>query len=172
MDRRKGIVTLAGNPMTLLGPELKPGDPAPAFTVVDADLKPVGLGDLGGGVRLLSAVPSLDTPVCELQTKRFHQEAAALPPEVTIATISMDLPFAQKRFCATHGIDRIRVLSDYKDASFGLAYGVLIEEVRLLARSIFVIGPDDVVRYVEIVPEVGTHPDYDRALAAVRSLAG
>ncbi len=172
MDRRKGVVSLGGNPMTLVGPELKPGDPAPAFSVVDADLRPVGLGDLGSGVRLLSVVPSLDTPVCELQTKRFHEAAAALPEGVAIATISMDLPFAQKRFCATHGIDRIRVLSDYKEASFGLAYGVLIEEVRLLARALFVIDPADVIRYVEIVPEVGTHPDYDRALAAVRSLAG
>lgn len=167
MQERKGIVTLKGNPMTLLGPALGPGDRAPAFAVVDGGLAPVGLGDFAGKRKLISVVPSLDTPICELQTKRFHEEAAKLPEDVAVLTISMDLPFAQSRFCTTHGIQKIHVLSDYRDAAFGLAYGVLIKEVRLLARSIFVVDARDVIRYVQIVPEVSSHPDYDAALAAV-----
>lgn len=168
MQERTGIVTLRGNPMTLLGPQLKVGDRAPEFSVVDGGLQPVHLADFRGKTKLISVVPSLDTPICELQTQRFHAEAAKLPADVAVLTISMDLPFAQTRFCSTHGIEKIRVLSDYRDASFGLAYGVLIKEVRLLARSIFVVGSDDVVRYQQIVPEVGSHPDYDAALAQVR----
>lgn len=168
MEERKGIVTLKGNPMTLLGPALKPGDAAPPFTLADGALSPVRLEDFRGKVKLISVVPSLDTPICELQTKRFHEEAAKLPESVAVLTISMDLPFAQSRFCTTHGIGRIRVLSDYRDGSFGLAYGVLIKEVRLLARAIFVVGTDDRIRYLQIVPEVATHPDYEASLAAVR----
>ncbi len=171
MQERSGVVTLSGNPFTLLGPELGPGDPAPAFTVVNQDLAPVTLADSAGKTRLISVVPSLDTPICELQTKRFHEEAARLPESVAVLTISMDLPFAQQRFCTTHGIDRIQVLSDYRDASFGAAYGVLIKELRLLARSIFVVDPDDVIRYVQIVPEVTDHPDYGAALRAVAAAA-
>ena len=168
MQERTGLVTLMGNPVTLLGPALSIGQRAPEFTVHDGSLKPVRLGDFAGKVKLLSVVPSLDTPVCELQTKRFHAEAAKLPAGVAILTLSMDLPFAQSRFCTTHGIEKIRVLSDFQDASFGLAYGLLIKEVRLLARAILVLGADDVIRYQEIVPEVSNHPDYDAALAAVR----
>jgi len=168
MTERKGVVTLQGNPMTLLGPALKAGDRAPAFSVVDGSLTPVGLQDFAGKRKLISVVPSLDTPICELQTKRFHAEAAKLPDEVAVLTVSMDLPFAQSRFCTTHGIDKIRILSDYQAASFGTAYGVLIKEVRLLARSIFVVDQKDVIRYVQIVPEVTEHPDYDAALTAIR----
>ncbi|GAB4260124.1 MAG: thiol peroxidase [Deferrisomatales bacterium] len=167
MQERPGVVTLKGNPVTLLGPELRPGDRAPDFTVVDGSLQPVRLGDFAGKVKLISVVPSLDTPICELQTKRFHEEAARLPDEVAVLTVSVDLPFAQSRFCTTHGIDKIRVLSDYKDTSFGLAYGVLIKEVRLLARAIFIVDADDAVRYVQLVPEVSQHPDYEAALAAL-----
>lgn len=168
MQERTGIVTLKGNPMTLLGPALRAGDPAPDFTVFDGGLAPVRLGDFRGKVKLISVVPSLDTPICELQTKRFHQEASKLGPGVEVLTISMDLPFAQARFCTTHGIEKIRVLSDFHDANFGASYGVLIKEVRLLARSIFVADAEDRIRYVQIVPEVTEHPDYDAALAAVR----
>ena len=168
MTERKGVVTLQGNPMTLLGPTLRVGDPAPGFTVVDGKLAPVTLQDFAGKKKLISVVPSLDTPICELQTKRFHEEAARLPGGVAVLTVSMDLPFAQNRFCTTHGIDKIRVLSDYQSASFGMAYGVLIKEVRLLARAIFVVDAKDVIRYLQVVPEVGTHPDYDAALKAVR----
>lgn len=168
MQERPGIVTLMGNPVTLLGPALGVGDAAPGFTVLDGGLQPVTLADFAGKTKLISAVPSLDTPVCELQTVRFHQEAANLPDSVAVLTVSMDLPFAQGRFCSTHSIDKIRVLSDHRDAAFGLAYGVLIKEARLLARSVFVVGPDDAVRYVQIVPEVSQHPDYDAVLAQVR----
>lgn len=166
---RTGVVTLKGNPVTLVGPELKAGDAAPDFVLADKTLSPVKLSDFAGKVVLISVVPSLDTPICELQTVRFHDEAAALPENVAILTVSMDLPFAHGRFCSLHGIDRIVSLSDYMTADFGKAYGVLIKEVRLLARAIFVIGADGKIKYVETVKEVGTHPDYDKALAAVKS---
>lgn len=168
MRERPGIVTLRGNPVTLCGPELSAGDKAPDFTVLDASLSPVHLSDFAGKTKLISAVPSLDTPVCEMQTRRFNEEVTKLPESVAVLTISMDLPFAQSRFCSTHGIEKVRVFSDHKDASFGLAYGILIKEVRLLARSIFVVDPSDTLRYVEIVSEVSNHPDYEAALAAAR----
>lgn len=168
MQERPGVITLKGNPVTLLGPALKVGDKAPGFKLLDGALQPVSLGDFAGKTKLVSVVPSLDTPICELQTIRFHQEAAKLPDDVAVLTVSMDLPFAQARFCSTHGIDKIKVVSDFQDGSFGAGYGVLIKEVRLLARAIFVVGKDDVVRYVEVVPEVATHPNYDAALAAAR----
>lgn len=168
MQERTGLVTLRGNPVTLLGPALKVGDTAPGFTVLDGSLQPVTLKDFTGRTKLISVVPSLDTPICELQTKRFHAEAAKLPDSVAVLTVSMDLPFAQSRFCTTHGIEKIRVLSDFHDANFGLAYGVLLKEVRLLARSIFVVDAADRIKYLQIVPEVGEHPDYDAALAAAR----
>jgi thiol peroxidase len=167
MQERTGVVTLRGNPVTLLGPQLRVGDRAPDFAVVDGSLHPVRLADFQGKTKLISVVPSLDTPICELQTQRFHEEAAKLPANVEVLTISVDLPFAQSRFCTTHGIQKIRVLSDYRDVAFGLAYGLLIKEVRLLARAIFVLGQDDVIRYLEIVPEVGSHPNYEAALAQV-----
>jgi len=170
-QQRKGIVTLRGNPVTLLGPELKPGDRAPEFTVVDADFKPVRLSDSKGKARLISVVPSLDTSVCSAQTKRFNDEVAKLPDNVAVLTISMDLPFAQKRFCAAEKVDRVQVLSDHVKREFGLAYGVLIEEMGLLARAVFVVGRDDRVAYVQIVPEVAQQPDYDAALAAALAAA-
>ncbi len=140
--------------------------------MLDAGLNPVTLADFAGKAKLIASVPSLDTPVCELEAKRFHQEASRLPDGAAVLVISMDLPFAQGRFCSTHGIERIRVLSDHRDASFGSAYGVLIKELRLLTRAVFVVDPEDRVRYVEIVPEVTEHPDYGAALEAVRALAG
>jgi thiol peroxidase len=152
--------------MTLIGPELKAGDPAPDFSVVDGSLKPITLGDTGATTRIFSVVPSLDTPVCDAQTKRFNEESLKLPG-VDIYTVSMDLPFAQKRFCNSFAVDHIKMLSDHRDGSFGEAYGTLIKELRIHSRAIFVIGPDNKIRYVEYVPEVGSHPNYEAVLAAV-----
>ena len=163
-QERKGAVTFKGNPLTLIGPEIKVGDQAPDFQVIGGDLSVVTLQNFKGKTKLVSVVPSLDTPVCDQQTRRFNEEAGKLPADVALLTISMDLPFAQKRFCSTAGIDKIKLLSDHRDASFGQAYGVLIKELRLLARSIFVMGPDDKVQYVEYVKEVTNHPNYDSVL--------
>ncbi|MEW6001603.1 MAG: thiol peroxidase [Nitrospirota bacterium] len=157
---RKGIVTMKGNPLTLLGPELKVGDRAPDFTVLDTDLKEVSLKDFAGKIKIISATPSLDTPVCDAQARRFNQEAAQLSGDVIVLNISMDLPFAISRFCTTAGIDKIKVLSDHRDASFGNSFGVLIKELRLLSRSIFVIDKNDVIKYKEIVPELKALPDF------------
>ena len=167
---RAGATTLKGNPMTLIGPELKPGDKAPDFSVVDNALKPVSLKDTGNTVRIFSVVPSLDTPVCDAQTKRFNEEAASLPG-VEIFTLSMDLPFAQKRWCGAFGVDKVKMLSDHKDGSFGSNWGTLIKELRIESRAIFVLNKDNSVRYVEYVKEVGDFPNYDAALAAARSAA-
>jgi thioredoxin-dependent peroxiredoxin len=163
-------VTFKGNPMTLVGPELKVGDAAPDFSVVDNGLAPVNLASYAGKVKIISAVPSLDTPVCDTETRRFNQEAAGLPAEVALLTISLDLPFAQKRWCGAAGIDRVITLSDYRDRSFGLAYGVLIDELKLLSRSIFVVDGSNTIRYIQHVPEVTQEPDYAAVLAAVREL--
>lgn len=169
---RKGIVTFAGNPLTLTGDEVKAGGKAPSFTVLDKDLSEVKLSDFAGKVKIISVTPSLDTPVCDLQAKKFNEEAGALGDKVSVINISMDLPFAIARFCSAAGIEKIRTLSDHRDASFGNAYGVLIKELRLLTRSIFVIDQSDVIRYIEIVPEITNQPNYDRALAEARKLVG
>lgn len=165
---RAGATTMRGNPLTLIGPELKAGDTAPDFAVVDSGLKPVGLKDTGSSVRIISVVPSLDTPVCDAQTKRFNEEAAKLPG-VDIITVSMDLPFAQKRWCGAFGVDKVKMLSDHKDASFGSNYGTLIKELRIESRAIFVIDSRNQIRHVEYVKEVADHPNYEAALAAARN---
>ena len=157
--------------MTLLGPELKAGEKAPEFQCVDDSLKPVTLAATGGGVRIFSVVPSLDTPVCDAQTKRFNDEAAKLP-NVSFYAVSMDLPFAQKRWCGAFGVDRVKMISDHRDGSFGQAYGTLIKELRIMSRAIFVVDKDNVVRHVEYVKEVADQPDYDSVLGAVKSLSG
>lgn len=163
-------VTFKGNPVTLVGPELKVGDAAPNFSVVDNALGQVTLANYDGKVKIVSAVPSLDTPVCDTETRRFNQAAASLPGEVVVLTISADLPFAQKRWCAAAGIDKVVTLSDYRDRSFSLAYGVLIEELKLLSRSIFVIDQKNVIRYIQHVPEVTQEPDYDAVISAAKQL--
>lgn len=170
MTERTGIITFKGNPMTLLGPELKVGDKAPDFTVADNGLAPVTLAGSAGKIRVISAVPSLDTPVCDTETRRFNQEAAALPDNVVVLTVSLDLPFAQKRWCGAAGIERVTTLSDYRDRSFGLAYGVVIKELMLLSRAIFVIDAGNTIRYIQIVPEVTSEPDYAAVLKTVRDL--
>lgn len=165
---RAAATTLMGNPMTLMGPELKPGDPAPDFSVIDSSLKPVHLADTAGKTRIFSVLPSLDTPVCDAQTRRFNEEAGKLS-DVDIYTVSMDLPFAQKRFCNSFALDNVKMLSDHRDASFGQNYGTLIKELRILSRAIFVVGPDNKLKHVEYVPEVSNFPDYEAALNAARS---
>jgi thiol peroxidase len=154
--------------MTLIGPELKPGDAAPDFDVIDNSLQRVTLQSTGSKVRVFSVVPSLDTPVCDAQTKRFNEEAAKLD-SVDIFTVSMDLPFAQKRWCGAYGIDNVKMLSDHRGGSFGEHYGTLIKELRIESRAIFVVDAQNKLRYVEYVKEVADHPNYDAALAAVRS---
>lgn len=170
MMERKGLVTVHGNPLTLEGQEIKVGDMAPNFEVVGNDLQPVKFSSYNGRVLILLSVPSLDTPVCDLETRRFNAEAAQLGPEIAVLTISMDLPFAQKRWCGTHGVDRVVTLSDHRTAGFGLAYGVLIKELRLLARAALVIDKQGVIQYQEIVPELGQEPNYEAILEVTRKL--
>lgn len=168
---RSQAVTLKGNPLTLIGPELKVGDRAPDFEAVDRDLRPLSLADTEGRVRVFSVVPSLDTPVCDTQTRRFNKEAADLPG-VRIYTVSMDLPFAQSRWCSLADVDKVVMISDYQTGSFGENYGTLIKELRLNSRAIFVVDAEGVIRYREYVKEVGSHPDYEAALSAARAVAG
>lgn len=165
---RPGATTLKGNPLTLVGPELKAGDPAPEFEVVDKTLQAVTLASTGDGVRVFSVVPSLDTPVCDMQTKRFNEEAAKLP-NIKIYTVSMDLPFAQSRWCGAFGVDNVKMLSDHRAGSFGSGYGTLIKELRIESRAIFVVGSDNKLAHVEYVKEVADHPNYEAALAAAKS---
>ena len=167
---RAGATTLKGNPLTLIGPELKAGDTAPDFTLTDNGLKAVTLKDTGNGVRIISVVPSLDTPVCDAQTKHFNEAAAGLPG-VDILTVSMDLPFAQKRWCGAFGVDKVKMLSDHKDGSFGSNYGTLIKELRIESRAIFVVDRHNTIKHAEYVKEVADHPNYETALAAARSAA-
>ena len=172
MEERKGIIAMKGKPLTLIGPDIKVGDKAPDFTVLNGELLDVKLSDFSGKTKVISVTPSLDTPVCDLQARRFNHEAALLPAEVVVLNISMDLPFAISRFCTVAEIDRVTALSDHQDASFGNAYGVLIKELRLLARSIFIIDKNNILRYKEIVPEQSEHPAYDKALEALNNVTG
>jgi len=169
MERKK-IVTFMGNPVTIAGPELKAGDRAPEFRVLDSGMQEKGLRDFDGKIKIISVTPSLDTPVCDLQARRFNQELDSLPADVAVLNISVDLPFAIKRFCTTAGIDKVQAFSDHRETGFGTAYGVLWKEARLLARAIFIIDRDNIIQYVELVPEITHHPDYDKALDAVKKL--
>jgi len=159
---------LQGKEVSLAGPELKPGDKAPNFSVVDSTLQAVDLTGTGKGMRIFSVVPSLDTPVCDAQTKRFEEEAVKLD-DVKIYTISMDLPFAQKRWCGNFGINKVTMLSDHRSGSFGENYGTLIPDVRIESRAIFVVDDSNVLRHVEYVKAVGDHPDYEAALKAAKA---
>lgn len=163
-------ITFHGNPLTLIGNEVKAGDQAPDFTVLANDLTAVTLNDSNGSVRIISVVPSLDTPVCDQQTRRFNEEASKLD-NVKILTISADLPFAQSRWCGAAGIDKVQTLSDHRDLFFGEAYGVIIKELRLLTRAVFVVAHDNRVVYAEYVPEVTDHPNYEAALEAAHQAA-
>ena len=170
MEKRTGVVTFAGGPVTLVGPEVKVGQAAPDFTLLDNGLAPKTLKDFAGKVKVISVVPSLDTGVCDAQTRWFNQDATKLSDDVLVLTVSMDLPFAQKRWCGAAGVENVVTLSDHKDASFGTAYGFLIDELRLLTRGIVVIGKDDKVAYVEYVPEVTHAVNFDAAVDAVKKL--
>jgi thiol peroxidase len=169
-EERQGLIAFKGGPMTLLGPEVKVGDRAPDFKAVDNGMQLATLDSFRGKVKIITSVPSLDTPVCDMETRRFNEEAGKLPDNVVVLTVSMDLPFAQKRWCAAAGVEKVKTLSDYQSRSFGLAYGVIIKELQLLARAVFIVDDQDIVRYVEIVPEVTKEPDYDRVLNAVKAL--
>lgn len=172
MGERTGIITFEGNPLTLIGPEIKVGDTAPDFTVTANDLSPATLSDFSGKVLVIASVPSLDTPVCDMETRRFNTEASSLGDEVKILTVSMDLPFAQARWCGAAGIEAVQTLSDHAQASFGENWGALIKELRLLTRAVFVIGKDGKVAYVQYLKEITEEPDYEAALKVVRELIG
>jgi len=169
MKERTDAAKFKGSPVTLLGPELRIGDKAPDFQVVDADLKPVRLSDFKGKIKIICTVPSLDTPVCDAETRRFNQEAAQFPDNVVVLTISLDLPFAQKNWCAAAGVERVTTLSDYQERSFGPAYGVLIKELMLLSRAVFIVDAEDRLTYIQYVPEVTAEPDYAAVLASLTS---
>jgi len=170
MVERKGIVTFQGSPLTLLGEEPALGMPAPEFQALDVELKPVGLGSFKGKICVLCSVPSLDTPVCDMETKRFNQEAVNLGQDVEVVVVSMDLPFAQRRWCTGAGVDRVRTVSDHRDASFGLAYGTLIKELRLLTRAVFVVDRNGVLTYSQWVKEITKEPDYEEVLEAIERI--
>ena len=170
MEKRTGVVTFAGNPIALLGKEVKVGDKAPAFTLLDNGLGEKTLADYTGKVKVISVVPSLDTGVCDAQTRWFNQNVSKLGENVVVLTVSVDLPFAQKRWCGAAGIDQVETLSDHRDLSFGENYGFILEGLRLLSRGIVVIDKDDVVRYVEYVPEVTSAVNFDAAEAATKEL--
>jgi len=170
MMERTGLVTFGGNPMTLVGPELKVGDDAPDVEVVDNDLQPVRLSTYKGKVAIVAAVASLDTGTCDVETRRFNQEIGKLGDDVVVLTVSMDLPFAQKRWCGAAGVETVKTFSDHRSAAFGEAWGVLMKELRLLARAVFVVDRKGDIQYVELLGEVGDEPDYDAALKAAKEL--
>lgn len=170
MQERTGVITIKGNPLTLVGAELKVGDKVPEVTVLGKDLSPIRLSSYLGKVCVISVVPSLDTPVCDMQTRKFNEAAGGLGDNVTVLTLSMDLPFAQARWCGAAGIDKVVTLSDHRNAAFGEATGLLIKELRLLARAVFVVDQNGVIQYLQLVKEVTDEPDYKAALAAVKKL--
>ncbi|MCA9279978.1 MAG: thiol peroxidase [Phycisphaeraceae bacterium] len=165
---RTGLVTLRGNAMTLEGDGVRVGQTAPDFTVLGNDMSPVKLSDYRGKTVIVSSVPSLDTPVCDLETRTFNEKASALGDNVVVLTISMDLPMAQKRWCGAHGVERIVTASDFKDRDFAHAFGLRMSENGLLARAVYVVDPSGVIRYEQIVSEIASEPDYDAVLAAAK----
>jgi len=170
MKERAGIVTMRKNPLTLLGDEVNVGERAPDFIALDPNLTPVKFSSFLGKICILSSVPSLDTPVCDMETRKFNEEASKLGDKIQILTISMDLPFAQKRWCGAAGVNKIQTLSDHKDAQFGLAYGVLIKELRLLARSVFLVDQKGILQYIQLVKEISNEPNYQEIWSALKKL--
>ena len=171
MEERTEQVTMKGNPLTLVGSKIQVGDKAPDTVLLNNDLEPVKISDYRAQICVISSVPSLDTPVCDMETRRFNQEAESLGQDVKILTVSMDLPFAQKRWCGAAGVDRVVTLSDHRDAAFGTAYGVLIKELRLLARAVFIIDREGVIRYIQLVKELTQEPDYNAVLFALKEIS-
>jgi len=169
MTERQGVITIHGNPLTLLGQEITVGMTAPDCELIDNDLNPVKISSFRGKTLVIASVPSLDTPVCDIETRRFNDEAANFGDGVQLVTISMDLPFAQKRWCGAAGVANLKTLSDHRAAAFGQAYGVLIKELRLLARAIFIVDPAGMVQYVQLVKEVASEPDYEKVLQALQA---
>ena len=170
MEKQKRTITMKGNPLTLVGNEVIVGQPAPDFEVIANDMSSVKLSSFKGKVCIICSVPSLDTSVCDMETRRFNEEAGKLGSDVVVLTISMDLPFAQKRWCGAVGINNVQTLSDHREASFGKGYGVLIKELRLLARAVFVLDRDGIIRYIQIVNELTNEPDYEAVLDAAKGL--
>ena len=168
MTERNNVAKFKGNPLTLVGNELKVGDTVPDAEVLANDLSPVKLSGFRGKVCVICTVPSLDTPVCDIQTKKFNEQAASLGDDVVVLTISMDLPFAQQRWCGSANVENVQTLSDHAKAEFGTGFGILIEELRLLARTVFVVDKEGIIRYIEIVDELTNEPDYEAALTAVK----
>jgi len=170
MKERTGLVTFKGNPLTLAGDEVKVGQPAPDAGLLANDLATVKLSAFRGKVCIITSVPSLDTPVCDTETRRLNEAAATLGDDVVVLAVSMDLPFAQGRWCGAAGVKNVKTLSDHRDAAFGTSYGVLIKELRLLARTVFVVDKQGTIRYMEIVKEVASEPNYEAALTAAKAL--
>jgi len=170
MAEEKTVVTFQGNPLTLVGDQVKAGDTAPDVEVLANDLTPVRLSSFRGKVCVICSVPSLDTPVCDTQTRKFNEQAASLGDDVVVLTISMDLPFAQQRWCGSANAEYVQTLSDHRKADFGNAFGVLIKELRLLGRAVFVVDKEGVIRYIQIVDELTDEPDYEAALKAVKEI--
>lgn len=167
---RENVVKVKGNPVTLLGEEVKLGQKAQDFKVLNTNLEEVLLSSFKNKIKLIASVPSLDTPVCDLEIKRFNDEASKLSKDLVIIFISMDLPFAQKRFCQANDIKIVKTLSDHRDADFGQKFGVLIKELRLLARAIFILDKNDIIKYIQVVPELTSPPDYETALGALKNI--
>ena len=170
MEERKGLVSMKGEPLVLVGTELKVGDRMPDCTVVDKNLEPVKLSSFRGKVCIISSVPSLDTSVCDIMTRKFNEEVVSLGKDVVALAISMDLPFAQNRWCIAADAKNVNVFSDHRDTSFGRAFGVLIKDLRLLARAVFIADREGIIRYIEIVSEITREPDYEAALEAARKV--
>jgi thiol peroxidase len=171
MKERAGLVTMGGNPLTLVGNEVRTGEMAPDFAALDPDLTPIKLSSYRGKTCVISSVPSLDTPVCDMETRKFNEEATKLGEKIQILTVSMDLPFAQKRWCGAAGVNKLQTLSDHKDAQFGLAYGVLIKELRLLARAVFLVDQKGVLQYIQLVKEIASEPNYEEVWSALKEFS-
>lgn len=170
MENTQATVTFEGNPLTLMGNQVNVGESAPDFEVLANDLLPVRLSSFRGKVCVICSVPSLDTPVCDTQTRKFNEQAASLGDDVVVLTISMDLPFAQQRWCGSANAEYVQTLSDHRKAEFGNAFGILIKELRLLARAVFVVDAEGIIRYIQIVDELIDEPDYEAALKAVKEI--